>query len=318
MENIKEKFIEYLENTGIKFRDSEFKVQHFCLNPEHQENNASAFSSFKDNLEVFSSCSSCGYHLNHNQIISLLGGTIDNSSQFKSKMDKLFKEFTAKESLLTSQKEGIHMILPPKLKDFHAKYRGISSKTFNLIGAYITPDSNYYKSRIIVPLYCSKNKLKGFDAVSFSKEVTPKVLRSKGTDTKTFFGFENLLFSTEFKRNDTIFLCEGFFSALSFIELGYKSVYNFGVSEISSKLEILYQNGIKNIILSGDNDQAGRNFNIEMYHLLKKSFKCVYFKYMYNTPEKYDSNDLLKKGLLRESIDKTLKQIPDFNYQTEE
>lgn len=318
MENIKEKFLEYLETNDIKYRDSEFKVQHFCLNPEHQENNASAFTSFKEDLEVFSSCSSCGYHLNHSQIVSLLGGKIDNTSQFKTRMDKLFKQFIEKESLLGNQKGDIQVILPPKLKDFHANYRKISSKTFELIGAYVTPDFNYYKSRIIVPLYCSKNKLKGFDALSFSKEITPKVLRSKNCDTKTFFGFENLLFSLLFKRNDTIFLCEGFFSALSFLELGYKSVYNFGVSEISSKLEVLYQNNIKNIILSGDNDQTGRTFNTEMYHLLKKSFKCVYFKYPFGTPEKYDSNDLLKKGLLQEAIDKTLKQIPELNPQTEE
>ena len=318
MENIKEKFIEYLENNGIKFRDSGGKVQHQCLNPDHEESNPSAYSNFSNTDEIFSHCSSCGYHLNHTQIVALLGGTIDDSLQFKAKMDKLFKEFIAKESLLNSQKEDIQVILPPKLKDFQAKYRGISSKTFNLIGAYITPDSNYYKSRIIVPLYDYKNKLKGFDAISFSKETTPKVLRSKNCNTKTFFGFENLLFSTEFKRNNILFICEGFFSALSFLELNYKAVYNFGVSEISSKLEVLYQNGIKTIIFVGDNDQAGRSFNTEMYHLLKKSFKCVYFKFPYNTPEKYDSNDLLKKGLLQEAIDKTLKQIPELNHQTEE
>lgn len=156
------------------------------------------------------------------------------------------------------------MILPPKLKDFKANYRGISSETFLKVGAYITPESNYYNQRIIFPLYDLNNSLKGFDAVSYNKEIQPKVLRSKNTDTTTFFGFEDSILSGDFKRNDTIFICEGLFSALSFIELGYKGVFNFGVASIEGKLGVLYRNNIKNIVLVGDYDKVGFEFNKEM------------------------------------------------------
>ena len=121
---------------------------------------------------------------------------------------------------------------------------------------------------------------------------------------------ENLLKDNTFKKSDTLFICEGLFSSLSIIELGYKSVYNFGVGNISDKLTAIYQSGIKTIILCGDNDDVGRKFNSDCYHLLKKSFKVVFFKYPYNSPNKTDPNDLLKQGILQKQIDVTLKDIP--------
>jgi hypothetical protein len=227
LEDLKEKLIHYLEINNLKWRDSGQKLQHCCLNPEHIEANPSAFTKI-DGTESFTHCSSCGYHLNYERLIKFLGGTLDPVHMFKSKMNKLFEQLKEKETLSLKVKEDNNTILPPKYKDFKASYRGISSSTFLRVGAYITPESNFYKKRIVFPIYNKKNELISFEAVSFNKEILPKVLRPKNIDTTTLFGFENIILNNDFKRNDIVFICEGLFSALSFIEIGYKGVFNFG------------------------------------------------------------------------------------------
>lgn len=310
MEDLKEKLIDYLETNNIKWRDSGEKIQHCCLSSDHIEENPSAFTSFKEANSYYNHCSSCGFHLNHEALIKFLGGNLDTIFMFKSKMDKLFKRLKEKEILSLKAKEDNVVILPSKDKDLKAFYRGISSATFLKVDAYITPETNYYKKRIIFPIYNRKNELISFEAVSFDKEVLPKVLRPKNVDTTTLFGFENIILNNDFKRNDIVFICEGLFSALSFIEIGYKGVFNFGVGSIENKLEVLYQNGIKYVVLVGDFDKVGRKFNSECYHLLKNSFKVIFFKFPWKeSKEKFDSNDLIKLDLLEKSVENTIKNL---------
>lgn len=309
MEDFKKKLIEYFEINNLKYRDSGGKVQHHCLNPLHIEENPSAFTKI-EGTESFNHCSSCGFHLNHEALVKFLGGTLDPVFIFKSKMDKLFKQLKEKEAISLLPKEDNVVILPPKDKLFKASYRGISSATFLKVNAYIAPETNYYKKRIIFPIYSRNNELISFEAVSFDKKVLPKVLRPKNINTTTLFGFENIILNNNFKRNNIIFICEGLFSALSFFEIGYKGVFNFGVGSIENKLEVLYQNGIKYIVLVGDFDTAGRKFNSECYHLLKNSFKVIFFKFPWKiSKEKFDSNDLIKLDLLEKSVENTIKNL---------
>ena len=316
MEEYKEKFIEYLEVHELKYVDRGNKVSCSCINPQHQDSSPSAFAKFEDD-NIFYHCSVCGYHLNTKSLVDMLGGRVDNTVLFRSKMNKLFKEFKEKRELKVVTKKDndwrANIFLPPKHKDFKQSYRGVSPKTFSKVNCFITPLDHYYKKRLIFPLYDYKGNLKGFDAVSTSKDIVPKVLRSKNCDTSSFFGFENLLgeslYGDYFKEKDTVFICEGLFSALSFIELGYQGVFNFGVGSIEDKLEVLYNKGIKQIILSADKDEAGWKLNSEMYHLLKKSFRVKFFKHPWKADEKSDSNDYLKKDELQELIDKSLSII---------
>lgn len=92
------------------------------------------------------------------------------------------------------------------------------------------------------------------------------------------------------------------------MELGYDSVFNFGVATIKDKIKTLHLKGIKNIILAGDFDSAGKQFNKECYHLLKHNFNTTFFQFPYNFQNKGDANDLLKSGreILQECIDKSL------------
>lgn len=280
-ELLKDKLIEYLEINDLKFIDRGDKISHCCLNPEHQETNPSSFTLL--NETPFSYCSSCGFYLTTENLYELLDLGLDSNVLFISQINSLLNK---------KDKKSIHkevpIFLPIEEGKFEKDYRGISKETFEKVGAYYTIPNTYYARRIIFPIYDVENTLKGFEAISTNKKITPKVLRPKGILTDEIFGFEHLIDS------DTVFITEGLFSALSFIECGYSGVYNFGVGSIKNKIKKLLMKGIKNVIICGDNDEVGKKFNKESYQLLKHNFNVCYFNYPYKSPDKYDTNDLLK------------------------
>ena len=293
----KEALVEYLEANEIKFSDKETKLLCQCLSPQHDDNNMSAFIKLEENNEFFH-CSACKANMNSAQLHNLISLGFDPNMSWKAQIDRILREAEPK-----PEKQPTQIFLPIKEAMFDKPYRGISAETFEKIGAYHTFKEAYYGRRIIIPIYNYKNEVKSFEAISTSSKIQPKVLRPKSIDTSNLFGFENLL-----GESDSVFLTEGLFSALSFWELGYDSVFNMGVASIKDKIKTLHLKGIKNIILASDNDEAGRAFAKECYHLLKHNFTVTYFQFPYGSPDKYDSNDLLKSGreILQECIDKTL------------
>ena len=295
----KEALIIYLEANEIKFSDKETKLLCQCLSPTHEDNNMSAFIKL-DEADEFFHCSSCKFSMNSVQLHNLISLGFDPNMSWKAQIDRILKQAEPK-----PEKESAQIFLPIKEASFTKPYRGISAETFEKIGAYYTFKEAYYGRRIIIPIYNYKNELRSFEAISTSSKIQPKVLRPKNILTTDLFGFEHLL-----GESDTIFITEGLFSALSFWELGYQSIFNFGLGNIKDKIKTLHIKGIKNIILCGDNDASGRTFSKECYHLLKHNFTVTFFQFPYNSPEKYDSNDLLKQGreILQECIDRTLSK----------
>lgn len=293
----KEALIEYLEANEIKFSDKDSKVLCQCLSPQHDDNNMSAFIKLEENNEFFH-CSACKANMNSVQLHNLISLGFDPNMSWKAQIDRILKQAEPK-----PEKQSTQIFLPIKEATFDKTYRGISPSTFAKIGAYYTFKEAYYGKRIIIPIYNVDNQLRSFEAISTSSKIQPKVLRPKSIDTSNLFGFENLL-----GESDSVFLCEGLFSALSFWELGYQGVFNMGVATIKDKIKTLHLKGIKNIILSSDNDEAGKQFAKECYHLLKHNFTVTFFQFPYNFENKGDTNDLLKKGreVLQECVDKTL------------
>lgn len=299
MQDIKEKFIAYLEASELLYIDRGDKISHCCINPIHNDSSPSAFTIFKE-VEVFSHCKSCGHTLAGTKFYDFLEVGYDEKELFHQQIKNMLKQAEPK-----LEKQIAPVYLPIKDKDFNKTYRGISLETYKKVGAYSTFNGTFYQKRIIFPIYNINNELILFEAVSTNKNIQPKVLRNKGVDTGTLFGFEHLL-----GESDLVFLTEGLYSALSFWELGYQGVFNFGVATIKDKIKTLHLKGIKNIILCGDNDDAGKQFNKECYHLLKHNFNVTFFQFPYNFENKGDTNDLLKKGreILQECIDKSLSK----------
>ena len=299
MNNIKEALINYLEQNNLKYIERENKISHQCVNPSHQENSPSAFTVLEFGNE-YNHCSSCNFHMNTESLYKFLELGFDEKVLFVNQIKNILKQ-----SESTLKKESTQIFLPIKEAMFDKLYRGISAETFEKVSAYHTFKEAYYGRRIIIPIYNYKNELRSFEAISTSSKIQPKILRPKNISTAELFGFENLL-----GESDSVFITEGIFNSLSFMELGYNSIFNFGVASIKDKIKTLHLKGIKNIILAADNDEAGRAFNKECYHLLKHNFNVAFFQFPYNSPEKYDSNDLLKQGreILQECIDRTLSK----------
>lgn len=299
MSQFKEALIAYLEANEVKFSDKETKLLCQCLSPTHEDNNMSAFIKL-DEADEFFHCSSCKFSMNSIQLHNLISLGFDPNMSWKAQIDRILKQAEPK-----LEKESAQIFLPIKEAMFDKPYRGISAETFEKIGAYHTFKEAYYGKRIIIPIYNYKNELRSFEAISTNAKIQPKVLRGKNVDTSELFGFENLL-----GESDTLFLCEGLFSALSFWELGYQSIFNFGIATIKDKIKTLHIKGIKNIILAGDFDSAGKQFSKECYQLLKHNFTVTFFQFPYNFQNKGDANDLLKKGreILQECIDKSFSK----------
>ena len=299
MQNIKESLINYLEQNNLKYIERENKISHQCVNPNHQENSPSAFTVLESGNE-YNHCSSCNFHMNTESLYKFLELGFDEKVLFVNQIKNILKQDEPK-----LEKESAQIFLPIKEAMFDKPYRGISAKTFEKVNAYHTFKEAYYGRRIIIPIYNYKNELRSFEAISTNAKIQPKVLRGKNVDTSELFGFENLL-----GESDSVFIVEGIFNSLSFMELGYQSIFNFGVASIKDKIKTLHLKGIKNIILVGDNDEAGRTFNKECYHLLKHNFNVTFFQFPYNFQNKGDANDLLKneREILQECIDKTLSK----------
>ena len=299
MTNIKDSLINYLEQNNLKYIDRDNKISHQCVNPSHQENSPSAFTVLESGNE-YNHCSSCNFHMNTESLYKFLELGFDEKLMFVNQIKNMLKQAEP-----TLKKESTQIFLPIKEAMFDKPYRGISAETFEKVSAYHTFKEAYYGRRIIFPIYNIDKQLILFEAVSTNKNIQPKVLRNKGVDTSKLFGFEHLL-----GESDSAFLTEGLFSALSFWELGYQGLFNFGVASIKDKIKTLHIKGIKNIILAGDFDEAGKQFSKECYHLLKHNFNVAFFQFPYNSPEKCDANDLLKKDreILQECIDKTLSK----------
>lgn len=299
MYNIKEALINYLEQNNLKYIDRDNKISHQCVNPSHQENSPSAFTVLESGNE-YNHCSSCNFHMNTESLYKFLELGFDEKVLFVNQIKNILKQ-----AELKLEKQIAPVYLPIKDKDFNKTYRGISPEVYKKVGAYSTFNETFYQKRIIFPIYNIDKQLTLFEAVSTNKNIQPKVLRNKGVDTSKLFGFEHLL-----GESDSAFLTEGLFSALSFWELGYQGVFNFGVASIKDKIKTLHLKGVKNIILAGDADSAGKQFNKECYHQLKHNFNVAFFQFPYNSPEKCDSNDLLKKDreVLQECIDKSLSK----------
>lgn len=299
MWDIKQNLLNYLEANNKKYIERENKVSHSCINPLHDDNNASAFTILESGNE-YNHCSSCNFHMNTESLYKFLELGFDEKVLFVNQIKNMLKQAEPK-----LEKQNAPVYLPIKDKDFSKTYRGISQETYKKVGAYSTFNETFYQKRIIIPVYNYKNELRSFEAISTSSKIQPKILRPKNVSTVDLFGFENLL-----GESDSVFIVEGIFNSLSFWELGYQSIFNFGLGNIKDKIKTLHLKGIKNIILASDNDEAGRSFSKECYHLLKHNFNTTFFQFPYNFQNKGDANDLLKLGreILQECIDRTLSK----------
>ena len=123
--------------------------------------------------------------------------------------------------------------------------------------------ASLYNERIIFPIY-SYNK-RGFVARDHTEMKHQKYLFPKDIKKQDYL-FGNM-------KDDTVIIVEGVFDVMKLWEYGYYScVSTMGVTIGDVQVEILIKNGIKNIIIMPDGDNAGNKF-VERVAEYKDVFK---------------------------------------------
>lgn len=141
-----------------------------------------------------------------------------------------------------------------------------------------------FRGRYIFPIFDKHGNTIGFGGRSTNK-LEPKYIN---TPTTAFFTKKDILYNySNAKKYPEIYVVEGYFDALSFIEAGKENVVAImGTSFTEEHLNMLKG---KKIILSLDNDEAGQKKTF----MLIKTHKNILFNVVKEMPYK-DFNDCLQ------------------------
>ena len=128
----------------------------------------------------------------------------------------------------------------------------VKYETITKFDLYIcTSKSSIYNQRIIFPIF--SNKKRGFVARDYTEIKPQKYLFPKNMQKQEY------LFGK--MTGDVVILVEGVFDVMKLWEYGYFSCISpMGVTIGDKQIEILIKNGIKEVIIMPDGDQAGMKF----------------------------------------------------------
>ncbi len=149
------------------------------------------------------------------------------------------------------------------------------NKVFNLqelFDAGIVTEANdnstiaFLTNRITFPIYDENNNLVGFSGRDWTGKLDSKYSNTK--ETKIFkkgeilYNFHNIKNSNK----DFLIICEGFMDVIAYTRAGYTNVVGTMGTAITSKHISLLQtlNNLKYVILSFDNDDAGKDANLSI------------------------------------------------------
>ena len=119
--------------------------------------------------------------------------------------------------------------------------------------------------RITFPIYDANNNLVAFSGRDLSGQSEAKYLHTKATEvfnkSKILYNFNNVVKSTSL---DHLIICEGFMDCIAYNRAGYANcVATMGTALTPEHIKLIKRlKGIKSVILSFDNDNAGIQANI--------------------------------------------------------
>ena len=119
--------------------------------------------------------------------------------------------------------------------------------------------------RITFPIYDANNNLVAFSGRDLSGQSEAKYLHTKATEvfdkSKILYNFNNVIKSTNL---DHLIICEGFMDCIAYNRAGYANcVATMGTALTPEHIKLIKKlKGIKSVILSFDNDNAGIQANI--------------------------------------------------------
>jgi len=250
-----------LDKLSIKYSKSgEGYLLSQCLNPHHNDSKPS----FSINTDTgFAFCYTCGYKLEKGFWLDKEIDTeeLERASYYQQLKNKL----KGAENIKSKYEVKASIILPPKNEDIKT-YRGLSKQVINDLGIYVCRKGKF-RNRLIIPIK-EKDEIVAFETRALDSNTQPKYLHSKNFQVKDII-YPQL-------SNNYVILTEGIFDTLSFVDLGYSAICNFGVAYNMSnnKIKKLLEKGIETIYLGFDKDEAGR----KAVELFKKSELNDYFE----------------------------------------
>jgi DNA primase len=171
------------------------------------------------------------------------------------------------------------------------------------------------KNRITIPVFTPKNELLGFIGRAV---LEPKIKGKINKEYKAIYGNADRYLVYEFQKShalfpihlfdgsDTAIIVEGTLDAMWMHQNGFtNTLSSLGAKFSKEQLELLYDLGVKKVILLYDNDDAGFDGKDKAYKLLKNDF------IVYNTHFPEDKND--PQNCSKEELEEILQNKGYFN-----
>ena len=178
-----------------------------------------------------------------------------------------------------------------------------------------------FRDRIIFPIYNKNQNIVGFGGRALDGESTAKYINSQ--ESKVFnksrevYGLVSR--GEKIRKKGFVILMEGYMDVLSAHKNDFENaVASLGTAFTDEQAKLLkrYTN---NIVISYDNDEAGKNALFRASYILKKhefNVKCLFFPKGIKDPDEFfQSNDKKKfVELLKESVDIFEYMFSEFSY----
>ena len=219
-----------------------------CLNPEHPDRNPSMRV---DQITGIFNCFSCEYKGN---LFTHFG---EKANQLQLRRQLLKKKIGEKRA------ESVGLSFPKDVMPYVGNWRDIRPETYKNFEAFIHSGKDYV-SRINFPVRDRTGNIRAFIG-RHTGMGTPKYLNSPP-------GAKMPLFPTVVPKQGCIILVEGIFDMLNLHDKGLENaVCCFGVKNVDEdKLSILSMQGVDQIDIFLDNDEAGQNASDRIAGLCEK------------------------------------------------
>ena len=207
-----------------------------CLNPEHPDRNPSMRI---DQITGIFNCFSCQYKGN---LFTHFG---ERPNQMELRRQMIKKKINEKRA------ESIGLMFPEGALPYVGNWRDIRPETYKNFEAFMHSGKEFI-NRIVFPVRDRTGNIRAFVG-RHTAMGTPKYLNSPP-------GAKMPLFPTVRPINSSIILVEGIFDMLNLHDKGLtNAVCCFGVKNVDEdKLSILAMQGVDNIDIFLDNDEAGQ------------------------------------------------------------
>lgn len=251
--------LDLLKEKGISFKISGKDYVTKCFNPEHDDSNPS----FRiDKTTGIAHCFSCGFKTNIFKFYGLLTNHVSiRVAKLKEKLRALQENTNGLEPL-----EGS--------KPFNRAFRGISSQTLKLFGAFETDKVDKMEDRIIFPITDVRDKTVCYVGRHTLSSGNPRYVNYPSGVTIPLFPAK---FDQHYKN---VVLVEGMFDFLNCYDKGLRNtVCTFGTSkllnDVPQKLLSFKVMGVEKFFILYDGDTPGREAARKIKPLIEEAgFMC--------------------------------------------